>query len=143
VQWPLPIRRALRRADPGPNRLRWFPDFIVAKGDAVFLIDAKTTVSDTPNWSIQRDAWICHAALEASINATVVYVFPNWTANFHQQVRVHTWFDGRGTRGSGTPFGLMLKSEQAPFDIVFGPPRVDEDHGRGVVSSHTRGFGGV
>jgi hypothetical protein len=61
----------------------------------------------------------------------IVYVFGDLSCNTPESIVPVKWFmpdPGRkrvAANGSGTPFALVLKSEQLPLDRVFGSPIED------------------
>lgn len=107
---------------------RWLPDLIAVRGDRVYLVDPKTDFRpDSPNFSIEISAIQAHRAMSC-LGLRIVYVFGDMTCNSPENIRPVQWFmpDPGRTRiaanGSGTPFALVRKSEQIPFDACFGTP---------------------
>lgn len=117
------IRQALVARSP-KTYWRWIPDLIAVKGKRTLLVDPKTDLrGDTPNFSIEIDAYIAHLAM-SGFGLPVIYVWHDMTCNTPAGLYVHKWFlePERGAlRGSGTPFGLISKSDQHPFEWAFGP----------------------
>lgn len=123
------IRQALiNRKDPVVY-WRWIPDLIAVRGETVYLVDPKTDMrTDTPNFSIELDAFIAHNAMRA-LGLHIVYVWADLTCNTPGRLvsaGLFTPEPGRNrvatTNGSGTSFMLVRKDAQMPFDKVFGPP---------------------
>jgi len=116
------VRQALVARQP-KTYWRWIPDLIAVKGTRLMLVDPKTDLTDTPNFSIEIDAYIAHLAM-SGFGLPVVYVWQDMTCNTPGGLFVHKWFAElqRGaTRGSGTPFGLVSRADQKPFEWAFGP----------------------
>lgn len=116
------IRQALVARQP-KTYWRWIPDLIAVKGRAIRLVDPKTDLSDSPNFAIEIDAYLAHLAM-SGFGLPIIYVWQDMTCNSPAGLFVHRWFPElqRGaTRGSGTPFGLVAKADQHPFDWAFGP----------------------
>ena len=117
------IRAALVTHEP-KTLWRWIPDLIAVRGRKIYLVDPKTDLrGDTPNFSIEIDAYMAHSAMQC-LGLPIVYVWQNFTCNSPATLRIHKWMvePQRGrVSGSGTPFGLVNKAEQYPFDRIFGP----------------------
>lgn len=113
------IRKILRRHR---TPIRWMPDLLAIR-EEVLLVDAKYELrTDTPNFSIECDAIEAHKRWSVALASPVVYVFPDFTVNTVESLRpIHEFHNVRGqTRGSGTDFVLVRKSDQHPFDEIFG-----------------------
>ena len=121
------VRQALN--DRAPIVLwRWIPDLIAVRGERIYLVDPKTDYRpESPNFSIEISAIQAHRAMSC-LGLRIVYVFGDLTCNTPENIRPVGWFmpdPGRrrvAANGSGTPFALVLKSEQVPFDSCFGAP---------------------
>lgn len=103
---------------------RWMPDLVAARGTRICLIDPKSDSSSTPNFSIEIDAYIAHRAM-LGFGLPIVYVWADMTVNTVDGLYVVRWElrPQRGiNRGSGTPFALVRKIDQQPFEKFFGPP---------------------
>lgn len=101
---------------------RWMPDLIAARGPRVALIDAKADESVTPNFSIEVAAYMAHLTMRG-LGLPIFYVWADMTCNTPHGLRVLRWElePQRGlNRGSGTPFALVAKADQHPFDWAFG-----------------------
>lgn len=103
---------------------RWLPDLIAVHGRRIFLVDAKTDQSTTPNFSLEVDAYMAHKAMRA-LGLPLVYVWQDMTTNTPEGLDVVRWVlePQRGLNaGSGTPFLLVRKADQHPFEWAFGEP---------------------
>ena len=112
------MRNALRKT---ASPIRWGPDLLAVRGDDVRLLDAKAeTRKDTSNFSIEFKAW--EAAMMAPWGIRVAFVFADFSANYADVLGVDPRFDVRldHSSGSGTPYVLVLKEDQIPFDQFFG-----------------------
>jgi hypothetical protein len=119
--YPQEIRTALFNMD-GPCRWRWIPDLITARHHHAVLIDAKTAGSrnkQSPNHAIEYDAYLTHQRITEHLGIPVCYVFHDWTANYVHDLDVYGPYDGVGPGRS--PFILVRKQDQRPFDSVFVP----------------------
>lgn len=118
------IRQALVQHTP-KTYWRWIPDMVAVRGSAVRLVDPKSDFrTDTENFSIEVDAYMAHSAMRG-LGLPIVYVWQDMTCDTPAGLRVHNWRlePERGkNRGSGTPYGLIYKFDQHPFDWAFGPP---------------------
>lgn len=125
------VRAALVTREP-KTLWRWIPDLIAVKGNKIYLVDPKTDIrSDTPNFSLEVDAYMAHSMMRC-LGLPIVYVWQDFTCNAPHRLRPVAWFlePQRGvTRGSGTPFVLVAKADQDPFEKVFGPPVLREQAG--------------
>lgn len=115
------IRQAL--VDHSPKVMwRWMPDLVAARGRRVVLVDPKSEESNTPNHAIEVDAYMAHLAM-LGLGLPIVYVWREFTVNTPLGLRIHTWRlnPERGlNKGSGTPYALVYKSDQLPFERYFG-----------------------
>jgi len=119
------IRAAMYAKYP-PVLWRWIPDLIAVRGRVVVLIDPKSSERlDTPNFSIEQSALIAHQIM-ANLGLLIVYVFADFTCNSVQHLQIaYQSLNEPGrvkTGGSGTPYVLVRKADQRPFDEIFGPP---------------------
>lgn len=119
------IRNVLQH-QPTKLMLRWLPDLIAVRGFGVRLVDAKAEKrSDTPFFSLEIDAWSTHLVLERVFGIPVVYVWDDYTTNRPSRLVVAQWkLEPDRVNGSGTPFVLVEKCAQKPWDWAF--PAVDE-----------------
>jgi hypothetical protein len=110
-------RLALRSVKP-PSGLRWIADFIVWRSDvSAFLVDAKASLrTDTQSFSIELASYETQLAFER-INQPVIFVFADMSWNRACDLRPHRECAG-SSRGSGTPFVLVWKRDQRPFDEI-------------------------
>ncbi len=117
------VRAALVTREP-KTLWRWIPDLIAVKGSQIYLVDPKTDLrSDTPNFSLEVDAYMAHSMMRC-LGLPIVYVWQDFTCNAPHRLRPVRWQlePQRGeVRGSGTPFVLVRKVDQLPFEAVFGP----------------------
>lgn len=117
------VREALVCHEP-KTMWRWIPDLIAIKAGRVCLVDPKTDQrGDTPNFSLEVDAYMTHMAMR-SFGLPIVYVWQDFTCNAPQLLEPVRWVlePQRGkVAGSGTPFILIRKADQYPFDSYFGP----------------------
>lgn len=118
------VRAALVLHQP-KTMWRWIPDLIAVRNQRVYLVDPKTDLrQDTPNFSIEVDAYMAHLAM-SSLGLPVVYVWQDFTCNTPIGLQPHRWElePQRGkVGGSGTPYALIRKADQLPFAAIFGPP---------------------
>lgn len=116
------IRNVLQH-QPTKIMLRWLPDLLAVRDFNVRLIDAKSGWSDTPFHSLEIDAYACHLILERVFGIPVVYVWEDFTVNTAGGIKYERW-EARPNRtnGSGTPFMLVRKSDQRPWDWAFPAP---------------------
>ena len=116
------VRAALVTCDP-KTLWRWIPDLIAIKGHRIYLVDPKTDLrGDTPNFSLEADAFMAHSMMRC-LGLPIVYVWQDFTCNAPDRLRPvgHFLEPQRGkVAGSGTPFMLVRKADQIPFDRVFG-----------------------
>lgn len=107
---------------------RWIPDLIAIRGSRVVLVDPKTEKNHaTGNHALELDAWSAHQIM-APLGLPIVYVWADFTCNTPDRVRPHRVVypkaDGISIRdGSQTPFVLVKKSDQHPFEQWFGVAR--------------------
>jgi hypothetical protein len=108
-------RAALREVTP-PSGVRWMADFVAWRADVqAFLIDAKTSVrSDTASFAIEEASYETQLAFER-FGQPVIFVFADFSWNRACDLKPHRRCDG-SQRGSGTPFVLVWKRDQRPFD---------------------------
>lgn len=111
------MRDALRRTK---SPIRWIPDLIASNLEIVMLVDAKSeTRHDTPNFSIEKAAHDAHLRWWAIMGVPVLYVWADfrvqWANDLHPTI-TGPWHG----YGSGTPYWLIPKAKQLPFDSVFG-----------------------
>lgn len=111
-------RDALRRVDP-PTLLRWLSDFIAWRDDVPpFLVEAKGTMSETQSFSIETLSYECALALERDFGLPVLFVFADMTCNWASHLEPHRRCLG-SSRGSGTPFVLVWKTDQCALEQMF------------------------
>jgi hypothetical protein len=117
------VRAALVTREP-KTLWRWIPDLIAVKGKKIYLVDPKTDLrGDTPNFSLEVDAYMAHSMMRC-LGLPIMYVWQDFTCNAPHLLKPVRWQldPQRGeVRGSGTPFVLVRKADQVPFDEVFGP----------------------
>jgi hypothetical protein len=115
------VRTALLARQPAVL-WRWIPDLIAVKGPRLVLVDPKTDLfGDTDNFSIEILALTAHKVMTA-LGLAIVYVWQDFTTNTPDRLRVHRWVTEphpRPGRGSGTPFALVYKADQHPFEWAF------------------------
>jgi len=108
-----------------PTLLRWMPD-ILAIGDVVALIDAKTSRGNTPNYSLELSAIETANVYADQLYTPTFFVFEGWQVltprDARQRGRVGP--DPAPGRGSGTPYVLVDKRWARPFDEFFPPVQV-------------------
>lgn len=123
------IRAALGTRWP-PVLWRWIPDLIAVRGRQVVLVDPKTSLrNDTPNFAIEQSAVIAHSIM-AHLGLQIVYVFADFSCNEVRHLKIaHRTMDSERlmTGGSGTPYVLVRKADQRPFDDIFGPSATNGD----------------
>lgn len=102
------------------SALRWLPDLIAARRGQVLLVDSKDAQRlDTPNWSIEIAAYDAGSLIQQTFGHPLLYVWHDFTANFHDELSIETSFETRSfTSGSGTPFHLVRKSSTRSLDDV-------------------------
>lgn len=111
------VRDALRKTD---SDLRWLPDLIATRLRHECLVDAKTTLSQTTNHSIELRAHRAHLSMTYAYGTPVIYYFGDGSATVASDLVIECLMDGRYTRGSGTPFLLTKKDVQTSFTDVLG-----------------------
>jgi hypothetical protein len=115
------IRASIQRQYP-KVLWRWIPDMIAARGRRVVLIDPKSEArNDTPNFTIEQDAYQAHCAMSV-LGLRIVYVFADFSCNTPEGLAIvhHSIGDRQQTGGSGTPYLLVRKADQHPFEELFG-----------------------
>lgn len=123
--WCSETRKALRLWSDtygNPCRLRWLPDKLAAKpGEMPWLVDAKSCVSDTENYAIEKDAFDTYKVFEQGLHTRVAMITPERTVVTIRIIenRKHSFHDGGFTSGSGTSFYLVKKKFSVPFELVF------------------------
>lgn len=123
VQLEPDFRNAIRKmnANKTAQFVRYLPDWIVAMKDkACYLVEAKSTMSSTPNYAYELASHQIGMDLH-SIGVDVVVVFSEWRADFVYNIVFTRVFEGdrlKHVNGSRTPFGLVLK-ESVPTFIEF------------------------
>jgi hypothetical protein len=127
--FPEHVRNVIRNRDHGRDRIlwRWMPDFIVSKGDTVYLVEAKAeSRTDTDYFSLEQKALETYKVLNR-LGLKVVIVFDDLSCSFLDHLAPQKkWAPLPGLRrltnvnGSGTPFVLVLKEHQLKFDLFFG-----------------------
>lgn len=102
------------------SALRWLPDILAAKRGQIILVDAKDAQRlDTKNWSIEIAAYDAGTVIQQTFGHPVLYVWHDFTANFHDELTIERSFDSRSfTAGSGTPFHLVRKTNTHALDDV-------------------------
>lgn len=110
------MRDALRATS---SLVRWTPDILAVRGDAVRWVDAKSGLryQDTGNHDIETKS--LDAAEAARGIASVLFVFPDWRVATPVLVRERGWPGPYRGNGSGTPFVLVRATDCSPFDEVF------------------------
>jgi hypothetical protein len=119
-----PLRKALLE-QPHTVFWRWLPDMVAVRSDAIRLIDAKNEQRvDTPNYAIETAALTAHRAMER-LGLGVTYVWPDFTVNWPAGLDIIKEFGAqRGQNGgSGTPFCLVRKADQFPWELAFPSAR--------------------
>lgn len=115
------IRSSMQHHDP-PVLLRWLPDLIASRAGRIVLVEAKSRTSDTPNNSLEIDCLSALTTCEACWSIPVVIVWGDFTVNRPRDLRPFRWVTQRESwvSGSRTPFVLVRKSDQLPFERFFG-----------------------
>jgi hypothetical protein len=115
------IRAAWQRHYP-PVQWRWIPDLIAVRGTRLVLVDPKWDASpESPNFSIEQDAIMAHRAM-AQLGLRIVYVFGDFSCNTPEGLVIaHRSLGAERERngGSGTPYVLVRKADQHPFEDWF------------------------
>lgn len=126
------VRQSLNACDPVVF-WRWLPDLIAVRDGRVVMVDPKTDLTSTDNFSIEMAAWHAHQLMRP-LGLRTVYVFSDLTCNTPEGLRIERVFNGQraGGRvnvagGSGTPYMLVKRSEQWPLDKWFGAPLWDNE----------------
>lgn len=117
--WAEAVRHALRNTDSG---IRWTPDLITARDDAVVLVDAKTTTSpQTGRHTVSRDAVRAQRQLATIWDIPIYYVFSDLGVMTPEEViQTGGQHIAVGRRG---PFYFIPAELCTPFDEVFGAIR--------------------
>lgn len=111
------LRSAWRFKEP-KIMWRWIPDLVAAKGSQVVLIDPKSGLrDDTDNFAVEMSAWMSHMAM-LPLGLPIIYVFSDFTCNTPERLRPVGWITPRDPRR--TPFVLVRKADQRPFEWAFG-----------------------
>ena len=121
------IRMAMVAYQP-KTMWRWLPDLIAVGGRRIFLVDAKSDATTTPNFSLEVDAYMAHKAMRA-LGLPLIYVWQDMTCNTPDALKPIRWElqPQRGRNGgSGTPYLLVRKEDQRPFEWAFGQPLARE-----------------
>lgn len=119
-------KRAMQQHHP-KIMLRWLPDLIASRGTRVILVEAKwSDRTDTDNFSIEIDSMAALTATEVVWGIPVYIVWRDFSCNRAARLR-HVRWEPRptGTQGSNTPYMLVAKKDQHPFDEAFGRPLAD------------------
>ena len=126
-QLPQECRDRLIRFEDGarrPSLLRWLPDIITfcerANGSVfVALIDAKTCLSDTPNYSIESSSIETAEVITDKLYTPVFFVFGDFMVLTPRETRQRGRQGPPPKRGSGTPYMLIEKRFARPFEAIF------------------------
>lgn len=124
VQLDPEFRNAIRRMNSNKTAVfvRYLPDWIVAmKNKACYLVEAKSTMSSTPNYSYELASHRIGMDLH-SIGVDVIVVFSEWRASFVHDLLFVRKFEGdqlNYVKGSRTPFGLIRKESVPSFTEFF------------------------
>jgi hypothetical protein len=113
------VRQVLRFSD---SSIRWMPDLIAARGDALALIDCKSrmTSTTTNRHAVERAAVRAHLQLTAWTYLPVYYVFDNLEVLTPHDVLTGGRSGPRSRRGSGSAYYLISVGTGRHFDAVFG-----------------------
>lgn len=115
------IRTAMRHHRP-KVMLRWLPDLIATKAGEVVLVEAKSGWSKTDNFSIEIDSVSALLVTEVVWGVPVYIVWSDFTVNRASRLKHVRWeANPDGVQGSGTPYMLVRKCDQRPFELAFGP----------------------
>lgn len=112
------IRNSLRDAH-GTIMWRWTPDLIAVRNNEIRLVDPKSDIrADTEFFSLEVAAWATHTFMRV-LGLPVIYVWQDFSVNWPDGIEVVRFSEGTGTRGSGTPFVLIRKTDQHPWESAF------------------------
>lgn len=113
-----PIRSALKRTE---SRMRWDPEFVIAHGSALALVDAKGAMRGEDAWSytISRKALRAHLQMVAELDLPIYYVFANLGVSTPAEVMQFCRLARVGDAGGYVSFPAGMPR---PFDDVFGAP---------------------
>ena len=132
--WSQEHQQRLRQihGDPAIRLARFFPDLVAYRKDVGgVMLDAKAEKrTDTPNVSVELQAVQCYNDLAPGVGAVLV-VFNTEPASFAWSTEIDKLISKRfedpaylgGVSGSGTPFGLIRKSELRPLSEWLDKPR--------------------
>lgn len=111
------VTRALGRTE---SRLRWDPEFVVANGSTVCLVDAKGARSgaDAYTYTISRKALRAGLRITAELDLPLVYVFANLGVATPFEVMQ---FCRQLTLGESGGYLSFPSGLARPFDDMFGP----------------------
>lgn len=108
------LRAALSKVD---TPFRWLPDLVAFRVDGgrtrLRLIDAKSSVNrDTPNYSFEKSSVDTAAICSGCFHIRTIFVTFDFMVVTPDAIFRHgVYRDGRNTRGSGTPFWLLPKTQ--------------------------------
>ena len=124
VQLEPEFRNAIRRMNTNKTAqfVRYLPDWVIAvKNKSCYLIEAKSTMSSTPNYAYELASYGVGMDLH-SIGIDVIVVFSEWRASFVHDIAFVHKFEGdqlNDVNGSRTPFGLIRKDSMIAFITFF------------------------
>jgi hypothetical protein len=84
-----------------PAGIRWLPDLIAVRRDALCLIDAKTSTGDHDSYKVECAAVDVHTVISYELSTPERYALES--------------------KGSGTPCYMVNRSNARPAVDVFGP----------------------
>jgi hypothetical protein len=74
-----------------PAGIRWLPDLIAVRRDALCLIDAKTSTGDHDSYKVECAAVDVHTVISYELSTPVVYVWEDGGVLTPAEVRAHYW----------------------------------------------------